>query len=722
MSKVCFVTCPAGLEKLLQTELDGLGCTHTRARASGVECAADLQSLYRICLWSRIANRVLYPLMAARVGDEKQYYQALFEFDWENHIGANATIAVDFFSARSCITHSRYGAQLTKDAIVDRLREKTGARPSVDRERPDLRINVYLFKNRARVSIDLAGHSLHQRGYRTQGVTAPLRENLAAAILISAGWGKMAARGQPLCDPMCGSGTFLIEAAMIAGDSAPGLLTEHFGFLGWTLHDKTLWSDVHQDALRRREDGCARIPAITGLDADTRACESARQNVNAAGLDEVIDVKQADFFAGRDPLLETPGLIVINPPYGERLDIADGEAQFYTRFGKALKRRAAGSVIALFTATDRAVHRAGLARKKVLRCSNGGIDCELSLADIPTLSIAPTAAPPAAVPGVEQFANRLRKNLRQLKGWAKSAGVSNYRVYDADLPDFSFAVDLYQSDRLLISMQEYKAPAHIDPTVAHQRLQAAALAVVEVTGCATDDLAVKHRTQQRSGEQYQRLQKRDQFHPVEESGCRLLINIHDYLDTGLFIDHRKIRTWFGKHATGKRFLNLYCYTATASVHAIVGGAASSVSVDLSRRYLEWARRNFDLNGIDDARHQLVAGDGQDWVRDYRKAGESPFDIIFLDPPTFSNSARMEGDWDVQRDHESMIDDCMAILGKDGVLVFSTNFRRFRLAATLAERYRVQDRSQWSLQRDFSRNRRIHQCWFLSHPSSSSPKT
>jgi len=244
--------------------------------------------------------------------------------------------------------------------------------------------------------------------------------------------------------------------------------------------------------------------------------------------------------------------------------------------------------------------------------------------------------------------------------------------------------------------------------------------VVEVTGCALEDLAVKHRAQQRSGEQYQRLQKRDQFHPVEELGCQMLINIHDYLDTGLFIDHRKIRTWFGQHAAGKRFLNLYCYTATASVHAIVGGAASSVSVDLSKRYLDWAQRNFDLNRIENTQHQLVAADGRDWVKQYQSASQASFDVIFLDPPTFSNSARMEGDWDVQRDHESMIDDCMAILGSEGVLVFSTNFRRFRLAAGVSKRYRVQDRSQWSLQRDFARNRRIHQCWFLSHPSPSSP--
>lgn len=713
MSKICFVTCPAGLEKLLESELRALNCEQLRVRSSGVECLAEPAALYRICLWSRIANRVLYPLLACRIADQKSYYDALLNFAWESEIGVDSTIAVDFFSADSCITHTRYGAQLTKDAIVDRMRERIGTRPSVDRDQPDVRVNVYLFKNRARVSIDLAGHSLHQRGYRQQRVTAPVRENLAAAILMCASWPELAAHGQALVDPMCGSGTFLIEAAMMAAAMAPGLNVDHFGFIGWQRHDAALWADIRQQALQRV--ALDKVPQLRGSDVDAGACKAALANIDAAGFKGLIRVECADFFTGSSSLLDAPGLVVVNPPYGERLAAGDDNALFYTRFGKTMRRRASGSRLAVFTANGNLMHRTGLARKVALECSNGGIDCKLFLADVPALSaeVVPAAhAEQAATPGIEQFSNRLRKNIKQLKGWLKLSGIGNYRVYDADLPDFSFAVDVYTSDRPLVCIQEYKAPAQIDPTLAYQRLQAAAEVVLQQTGCRVDDLSVKRRSQQRAGEQYQRLQKLDRYHEVEEGGCRLLVNVHDYLDTGLFLDHRKIRQWLGKQATGKRCLNLYCYTATASVHAITGGARSSVSVDLSRRYLEWAQRNFDLNGISAPQHQLVAADSRDWLNEFTASGAEPFDIIFLDPPTFSNSARMDGDWDVQRDHQSMIDDCMAILSDSGVLVFSTNFRRFRLADELSDRYRIEDRSQWSLQRDFSRNRRIHQCWFF----------
>lgn len=750
----CFVACATGHEKLLHSELKTLGIKRLRIRRAGVDCSIGLRDTYRICLWSRVANRLLFPLDAFKVTDEKNYYSQLLTIDWSEHLSEAGSLAVDFYCADSCITHSQYGAQLTKDAVVDWFRDKTGSRPNVDREKPDVRINVYLYKNRARVSLDMAGSSLHRRNYRQQGGMAPLKENLAAAILTAANWPDYAKRGSTLADPMCGSGTLLIEAAMMAGNIAPGIYRDYFGFLGWRQHDADLWKEVLDEA--QSAINYEQIPKISGTDIDSRALAVARENIEAAGLSGVIAVDRADFFESTQSLSDGPGLVVVNPPYGERLEKDSEIGVFYSKLGRSLRRFAGNWHLALFTGNPALFHRTGLSRRVILECTNGGIDCRLFIADIPPSAVgevsnqseesdvAPvkspweqatenrsraaeskpssksSAAATESAPGVGQFQDRLRKNLRQLAGWAKSAGITNYRAYDADLPDYAFALDVYRGHNdhgeaePFVCLQEYKAPAHIDQVLAQRRIDAAAQVVIETVECRPENLAVKRRERQRGESQYNRLEKRDLYHQVAEGECQLLINIHDYLDSGLFLDHRKVRQWLGKVSAGKRFLNLYCYTASASVHAVTGGAVESVSVDLSHKYLEWAGRNFALNSIDTVKHQLIHADCRQWLADYKKEKSAFFDIIFLDPPTFSNSTSMDEDWDVQRDHQSMIDECMSILNPGGVLVFSNNFRRFKLAVPVESKYAVQDRSKWSLQRDYARNQRIHQCWFIEH--------
>lgn len=804
MPTTCFVACASGLEKLLETELKQLGIEQLKRRRAGVDCALDLEQIYQVCLWSRVANRVLYPVSAFRVSDEKQYYEQLKEIDWSRHMTEKGTLAVDFFCADSVITHSRYGAQLTKDAVVDFFRDKTAQRPSVDRATPDLRINVYLFKNRARVSLDMAGSSLHRRNYRQHGGAAPLKENLAAAILLSARWPALAERGAPLFDPMCGSGTLLIEAGLIASNRPPGALRDYFGFTGWLGHQPEVWQQLQHDVEKLQpkwaENG-VRQPLIVGADVDEKAVIAARDNIEAAGLSNLIRVRCEDFFTTTKQPDPGPGLLVTNPPYGERLENNENIAGFYSQFGKAAKRQTPNWRLALFTGKPALFHRTGLSRRVSLECANGGIDCKLLIAEIPPTVSGERAGDVAgkapiettgstsrsssthaeidaktseassvwtgagtgtegrkaavdesdvdeiepvnpwlkssaqsqatqpdraeAVAGLDQFTDRLRKNIKQLKGWARSADVTNYRIYDADLPDFAIAVDAYGFDVLsgpYVCVQEYRAPATIDPQKAQQRLDGAISVVARELNCKTDNLAVKRRERQRAESQYQRLQKQRRMHEVSESGCKVLINLHDYLDVGLFLDHRKVRQWIGKASAGKRFLNLYCYTAVATLHAACGGAVSSVSVDLSQKYLEWAAANFEVNDIDRQTHALVHADCGQWLKEHAQAmrttGSSApgFDLIFLDPPTFSNSTSMDGDWEVQRDHVSMIDQCMTILNPGGTLVFSNNFRQFKLSEKVAGKYRVDNRTRWSLQRDFSRNPRIHQCWFIQQLS------
>ena len=579
------------MEQLLLLELKSLQLSDKgslRVRRSGVDCELSVADIYHVCLWSRVANRVLYPLAAFKINDEKSYYEAIKQVRWDEHLAVDGTLAVDFFCQSSCITHSQYGAQLTKDAVVDQFREDTGARPGVDRAEPDIQINVYLYKNRARISLDMAGSSLHRRNYRKLGAEAPLKENLAACILLKAGWPAMARRAAPLLDPMCGSGTLLIEAAMMAADQAPGLNRDYFGFLSWRHHDESVWQSEREQALQRMRHGVSVLNEsnnrveISGYDIDEKAVQASRTNVAEAGLDSVITVRQADFFGEENPVDNGPGMVVVNPPYGERLEDESTIGVFYSKLGRSMRRKAPNWDLALFTGNPSLFHRTGLSRQVILECRNGDIDCKLFKSTLPPLAKVskqsdlsehkkenPTQTISAenvwqqaqarteSVAGVDQFRGRLKKNIRSLGGWTKSASVSNYRIYDADLPDFAFALDVYKStDGTMVSLQEYRAPAHIDPVLAQQRIDAAAPVVCDLLECETANLAIKRRQRQRGESQYQRIEKINSYHEVTEGQCRLLINLHDYLDTGLFLDHRKVRQWIASEALGKRFLNL----------------------------------------------------------------------------------------------------------------------------------------------------------------------
>jgi 23S rRNA (guanine2445-N2)-methyltransferase / 23S rRNA (guanine2069-N7)-methyltransferase len=317
-------------------------------------------------------------------------------------------------------------------------------------------------------------------------------------------------------------------------------------------------------------------------------------------------------------------------------------------------------------------------------------------------------------PGARMFANRLGKNLKRLRGWAEKTGVSCYRLYDADMPEYAFAIDIYRTidpPQAWLYVQEYAAPAEIELEAARRRRREALSVLPEVTGVPPERIRVRTRRRTKRGEQYDKLDEQANFHVVEEGGRRFRVNFDDYLDTGLFLDHRLTRTRLRDAAAGKRFLNLFAYTATATVYAAAGGAVSSTSVDLSRTYLDWARHNLTLNGVTEGRHVLVQADCREWLQ-HATRGRERYDLIFLDPPTFSNSKRMAGVLDIERDHPALIDACARLLAPDGLLLFSTNAQRFKLDPSLSARYRLTDISAATLPRDFERNPRIHRCFEL----------
>ncbi len=716
------LTCPKGIESLLLDEAAALGLEEGHAGLAVVQGRATLETAYRICLWSRLANRVLWKLAEFPVTTTQELYDGVRALPWQDHVPVPGTLSVDFSGSGAGIRHTRFGAQKVKDAVVDTLRDHCGERPSVDPQQPDVRINVRLYRGRASIGIDLSGDSLHERGYRLQHGTAPMKENLAAAILLRAGWPALAAQGHALADPMCGSATLLVEGGLMAADCAPGLLRRRWGFDGWLGHVPVCWRRILEEAEQRAAAGRARAPAwIRGYEADPRMVQPARNNIERAGLSDWIKIYQgelADF--APHPDRGQPGLVVCNPPYGERLGDEAQLVYLYQHLGERLRTACDGWQGAVFTGAPELGKRMGLRSHRQYALWNGPIPCKLLLFDIGAAAhVGRVAAPdageggaPAAAPltaGAAMFANRLQKNRRNLRRWLQREQVECYRLYDADMPEYAVAVDVYRDH---VHVQEYAAPKSVDEAKARERLHEVLSAIPVTLDVPPGHVVVKRRERQSGAAQYERQSTRGEFMEVQEGGARLLVNLRDYLDTGLFLDHRPLRMRIRHEAAGKRFLNLFCYTGTASVHAAQGGARSTTGVDLSRTYLEWAGRNIALNGLSADLHRLCRADVSEWLQ----ACGDEFDLVLLDPPTFSNSKRMQGVFDVQRDHVRLLELAMARLAPGGTLYFSNNFRRFHLDESLAARFDVTDISAETLDPDFSRRPDIHRAWRFRHPN------
>ena len=708
-----FATCPKGIEPLLADELRTLSGSAVRETRAGVSFEGPLTTGYRACLWLRLASRVLLPLANFPAPSPDALYQGAFAIAWSEHLGPDNTLAVDAAVSQSTITHSHFAALKVKDAIVDRLRRPDGHRPSIDTRQPDIRINLHLHRDQATVSLDLSGDSLHRRGYRAHGVEAPLKENLAAAILLRAGWPALAAEGAPLVDLLCGSGTLPIEAALIAADIAPGLQRSHFGFARWRGHDSSTWNALVGEAQERRGNGLNRVPAIRGYDHDPRAIDAARKNLARANLKDRVAFEQR---ALADCVPETcpPGLVVANPPYGERMGEAADLVALYKELGDALKRCYTGWRAAIFTGNSELGKELGIRARRIHTLYNGAIECKLLHFDVdPEWYMrprAPISSPADLGASAEMFANRLRKNLRHFGRWAARQDICAYRLYDADMHEYNVAIDLYEGERRWVHVQEYKAPASIDERTAARRLKHALAIIPLVLEVPAEQVYCKVRERQKDRGQYEKLADSREFHQVREGPCRFLVNFTDYLDTGLFLDHRPTRLMIGQLARGRRFLNLFGYTATATVHAALGGASATTTVDMSRTYLDWAERNLSLNGLDATRHQLLRADVIQWL-------DAPptdrFGLIFLDPPTFSRSKRMEGALDTQRDHVALIRKTVELLAPDGVLLFSTNYQRFTLDREALADLNVEDITRRTIPKDFERNPKIHQCFQIT---------
>ncbi|MCL2919749.1 bifunctional 23S rRNA (guanine(2069)-N(7))-methyltransferase RlmK/23S rRNA (guanine(2445)-N(2))-methyltransferase RlmL [Shewanella litorisediminis] len=703
-----FAAAPKGFEYALAKELETLGAENVRESVAGVYFSATLAQGYQITLWTRLASRIVLILFTGECQSAEQLYNAAYTIDWPSHFNNRNTFSIDFHGTGGFINNSQFGALKIKDAVVDRFRDDDLSRPDVVKGHPDIRIDAHYGRGKITIGINFSGPALHQRGYRGNTGEAPLKENLAANMLYRSGW---ADNPVTLLDPFCGSGTVLIEAAMMACDIAPGLMRERFGFEYWRRHDGAVWQQVLDEAKARASLGKTRCQLkFYGSDIDSRVVALAKRNANSAGVFDFIDFKVANALNLDPPVAE--GMVLTNPPYGERMGNVTSLLQLYFQLGEKFKQSYGGWKLGLLCSDMELVSSLKLKADKQMKMYNGALECAFNLYTLHATSTRRDIPVDTTGQGGEiaaPFANRLKKNLKQLEKWAKREGIDSYRLYDADIPEYNVAVDRYLD---YVVVQEYAAPSAIPESVTKRRLTDVLLALPRALGIDPDKIVLKTRERQKGTNQYQKLDGEKLELVTTEYGCSFKLNLTDYLDTGLFLDHRLTRKLVGEKAKNRDVLNLFAYTGSASVHAGKGGAKSVTTVDMSNTYLNWAKDNFMLNGLIGRQYQFEQADCLQWIRDC----ERQFDLIFIDPPTFSNSKRMEDSFDVQRDHVHLLASLKKLLRPGGEIVFSNNKRKFKmdmeaLAAAGLRAVNIDDRV---LPMDYARNPQIHNCWVVTH--------
>lgn len=742
------ITCADGLEPALLIELDSFGMTGEILRAGRVLVQTDLTGLYRLCLYSRVASRVLLPLgeyyfkQKLDNGNEvlnEDVPEALYQFasriDWMALFGLDHRFAIRLSTDKRLTVNQQFATLRIKDAIADTFNRAFGARPDVDAKAPDFQIFAAANNKFAELFLDLSGTSLHRRGYRIANTAAPLKENLASALLYECGWHK--GEFDAIIDPMCGSGTFITESLLMRANYPVGLdkAADEFGFYCWQHHDEYLWDQMVAKATQDFHDNLEKLQndqlTVIACDADVYAVQACHKNLMASGLSPILSkvrLEQRAVATLGDVLSDITAksaLIISNPPYGERLGDSDFIKPLYQGLGlKCVDGlRAAGVDHAYMAVLASHVEHADtlpITEPNTLRCHNGALTVyfrhgQLNLVALPSI-IRDYERREVLIDDAQEFINRLQKNVVNLKKQAAKTGVTNLRVYDADLPNFNVAIDIY-GDK--IHVQEYAPPKQIPTDVAKARFNLVLHVVREVFGVSRESIFIKTRARQSGNEQYTKNEnsKRHKLYVAAENGAYFYVNFTEYLDTGLFIDHRNMRGLVKAASRGKRVLNLFSYTCSASVHAAMAGAKSVTSVDLSGNYLDWGKQNFALNGLvldaqieDGLKYQFIAEDTFEWI----KNNTEQYDVIFIDPPTFSNSKKFKGTFDVQRDHVALINRAMNRLSAGGVLYFSNNYTRFEIDESLTNRYEVTDITHKTIGFDFDIKKPIHQSFEIRH--------
>lgn len=709
---------------IIEEEARLVGATDIRAVSGGVEFSADLATAYRFCLYSRTSTRLMLGLWEDDdIQSADELYEASLALPWEQWLNPSVSFAITH-TVKNCpyLRNSKFGAIRVKDAIVDRCREHfDGLRPEVDTEESDITFHLHVDEYHVSWFVDFSGRALHKRGYRDDQTEAVMSEYVASALIYRSEWYKAMVREQRapvLIDPFCGSGTIAIEAALWAADRAPGLVKARtFAFLFLPIHDQAIYDEVIQEALRREQLGRQRPIAIYGWDRDPKAVAIAKRAAEEAGVDHLIDFRVKEFkeITEDDVPLEE-GYIITDPPYGIRLE--GNLIDLYRTMSEVWQQYFGGWRITVMSGNPELLEYIDMKPTRTNALSSGGIPCQIAHYRVFTAAERAEMTRRAQEArerrlseplseGAQTVYNRLIKNLATIGAAMEQQGVTNWRIYDRDLGEYNAAIDLYE--KRWVVLYEYEAPQSVEAEVAEQHLTELIDATERATMVDRERIFVKRRRIQKGLDQYEKLANSDRFFIINENGARYLVNFTDYLDTGIFLDHRPIRAEIATMTEGKRFLNLFCYTGTATVQAAKGGALSTVSVDASATYLKWAEKNMQLNGFGGMNHFFYQTD----VLDFLYQTFDRYDVIFCDPPTFSNG-KGRSFFDVGRDHAKLIRKCMDRLDWHGTLIFSTNYRRFNLDRWVEEQYHVTEISERTIGDDFKQWADIHATYLITH--------
>ena len=710
---------------LVLAEAQAAGSTQAKLTSAGVQFSGPLEVGYRFTMSTRISTRVLMALCWDEdIDSADKLYESSIGFEWEKWLKPGQTFQVtQTVQGANWLKNNHFAALRLKDAIVDHLKGVwDGQRPDVSTEHPDITFHLHIRRERVIIYVDFSGEGLHKRGYRTGVADAVMKENLASAVLMRSPWYKTVQDGEPgiLMDPFCGLGTIPVEAALIAAGIAPGLMRKvPYAFESLPGFDVDTYNHVLDELGDAAEAARDRKIRILASDINRQNVEMAKAAALKANVYDLIEFSVKDFTSiTEDEVGKESGFIVTDPPYGMRMDMAD-LAKLYSRIGEVMQDKFKGWQVSILCGDSALLSNIDMKPQRTNALFNGPIQCQLAHYQVYTdeekqaiieramQRKAERMSQPLSA-GAQMAYNRLVKNLDAIRPAMEAEGVSCYRIYDADMPEYSAAIDIYEGRHIVLS--EYAAPSTIPAEDAARRLEELVLATERATGIDADDIHIKQRKSQKGASQYKRLASKNRFHVVNENGLKVLVNFTDYLDTGIFLDHRPIRKWIQEHSDGKRFLNLFCYTATASLNAVKGGALSTTSVDSSSTYLDWAMENFRINGWStDIGNFFYRSD----VMDYLWDSFDRYDLIFCDPPTWSNS-KDRASFDVQRDHVKLIDAAMMHLENDGVMIFSCNFRRFSMDPSVIDKYAVEDITEQTIGRDFERDMRIHKCFLIRH--------
>lgn len=705
MQQYLALTSP-GIQILLAEELKNLGAEQIVQKPEGVYFSTTLENAYRICLYTRLATRVLLKLGEGDAANKNELYASANSINWSEHFSSDDTFAIDFVGISDEIRNSQFGALTVKDAIVDNFRNNELERPSVDKSAPDISFQVRLLKQKASIYLDFSGRSLFKRGYRQHTGAAPLKEHIAAAMVLRSGW--LEDTSKALVDPMCGSGTIVIEAISMAAKYAPGIDREYWGFSVWTGHDESLWNPQLEEAKLSSYEGIEKLNTkVFGIDIDSRVLQTAQQNAKNAGLQRFIEFSCKDINELTNKFGNS-GTFLFNPPYGERIGELPELVENFVLLGQKLKAQFINWRAAILTANTELLTLMKLASFKRYKLKNGPLDCQFALYNIDEKQASGYSSSVEFAEKDSAFANRLIKNKKNLKSWLKKEAVECYRIYDADIPEYNVAVDVYGE---YIVIQEYAAPKTIDADKVAKRLQEVIYFAPKVLDVSTDKVVLKTRAKQKGSDQYQKVSQRKQSIVLHEYGVKFKLNLWDYLDTGLFLDHRKTRQIVAAKTKGKSLLNLFAYTGSVSLQAAVHGASAITTVDMSNTYLNWAQDNFALNKISGHKYQFIQADCLKWLKECKES----FDVIFIDPPTFSNSKRMGESFDVQRDHIALLTDAYKALAINGEIIFTNNKRNFKMDHDGLDALGLvaKNISDLTRDKDFQRNQHIHNSWVIT---------